>query len=158
MSVKPITALAAFLGFGIALFAVSIIPYEYTKVWIDAVSGSTKIEKRSFWSEPSVSLERSALRRWMEIHGRTSDYRWTFLSSRSASVFGNVLERGCGTAPTIYELRNALAVYVANSSDQELAEFVDALEGDSKSRQDAAVSKACEDALDAMTANSRQSK
>ncbi len=154
---RPLTTLAALVVFAIALFVVSITPYGNTKSWIDAVSGSTKIEKQSVWREPSVSLKQSALRMWMENHGRNAEYRWTFLSSTSESVFGNTLEHGCGNAPPIHELRAALAIYVANASDKELTEFVDAMEGDSKSRQEAAVAKACEDALRALEANSGRS-
>lgn len=158
MFARPLTKLVALTVFAIGLFAVSMAPYTNTKIWIDAVSGSTKIEKRSLWSEPSVALERSALRLWMESHGRNSDYHWTFLTSRTASVFGNVLGRGCSPAPPIYELRSVLAVYVANSSDDELAEFVNAMESDSKGRQDAVVAKACEESLRAMTTKACQSQ
>ena len=61
-------------------------------------------------------------------------------------------------APPIDPLRGGLGErFVANASDEELAEFVDAMESGSKSRQEAAVAKACEGALRAMEANSGRS-
>ena len=155
---KPLTVLVGLVVFAVALFAASSYPCGYKETWIDAVSGSTKVEHRMLWSEPSVSVERSALWAWMENHGRNVDYRWTFLSSTSESVFGSVPGRGCGTAPPIYPLRGGLGErFVANASDEELAEFIDAMESGSKSWQEAAVAKACEDALRAMETNSGRS-
>jgi hypothetical protein len=137
------------VAIGIAWIVINL-PLRHDRTWIDPITGSMKYET-SVLVFSTTRVDKSALHLWAEKDTASYKPKWHFLCETTKNVFDQPLAAGASPAPTIYELQTGKwnSEFVRRSSDQELTDFVKAMQhGDEvecKKLVDAAVEKAITD-------------
>jgi hypothetical protein len=116
-------------------------------VWIDPVTGSIKEETQWFGQTTDAVIKTSAIEKWINAHGDSHSNGWIFLNASRMTLFGHVNE--CGRAPAIYPLRAGSLddLFVINSTEQEISDFVHVMQAGTEDEKQQAVQAAVQRAI-----------
>jgi hypothetical protein len=139
------------VGFLVAVLLMSLIflPCRQTQRRMDGITGS--VEQQTTWplgiSTPGV-VAVSPLEIRLRKMGVQWNRDWRMISTTDQTIFGNVVGRGCGTAPPIFPLTTVLAGFVAASDDNQIRQFVRILQVGTEADQRKAIDAAGDRALE----------
>ena len=130
------------------LLSLILLPVRQTERRMDAITGS--IEQRTRWLMgiwPAPVITASPLEIRLRKMGLRCNRDWRTISLTDQTIFGNANRRACGAAPPIYPLTTVLAQFVAASDDQQIREFIRAMQVGTEGDQRKAVDEAGDRAL-----------
>lgn len=124
--------------------------------WVDAVTGSRKRQTLWLWGIDSQPvIEPSALELWLIAREGAIQHDWRHTEGTWKTIWGRSTGWSHGRAPATYSLSypGLIEIFVRESSDEELAAFVDTMRHGSRDEKDAAVSAASDRILATLKAD-----